>query len=571
MYKIMDLFAGAGGLSNGFVQTKQFEVHVAVENNPAAQNTYKLNHRNIKLESDIQKLEFIDEEGKIKKEFKEIDIIIGGPPCQGFSNANRQKNTLISGNNQLVKEYIRAVEQLNPKAFVMENVKTMDSDKHKFYVKKGESNELIELGITPSNEVISIGTKNILTAELIDFINQHENPAIEEFLISKAVYSKLNTLSKKLAKGSSTAKEYLSKPNNSMAFAKFIQRWDCHHQEFWSEEYRGNWDELVDCLGEFIANNESHVELHKSLNLILESQKILYKIQEIKENSIECCKLTVLNDDVIIKLKSYKVFDYVLSKFKSLGYCLNDTNYIFNSAEYGVPQIRKRLILIGIKGKQNVNVMEPLIKDSNHYFTIRQAIGDLEEFPPEVDVSEDAIPISGTPVKDNPLIKLLSNSSTLYNHVRTNSTDVAEERFKVLKQGENFHDLDEKLKKTYSDHTRTQNTVYKRLNYEKPSETVINVRKSMWIHPTQHRAISIREAARLQSFPDSYRFDGNKDEQYQQVGNAVPPLLARSIAESVLTSLGEKIHDPISLKLGLITNSDDEIEHSQNNKEEVKS
>ena len=87
---------------------------------------------------------------------------------------------------------------------------------------------------------------------------------------------------------------------------------------------------------------------------------------------------------------------------------------------------------------------------------------------------------------------------------------------------------------TYTNVERTQNTVYCRLKYEEPSGTVINVRKSMWIHPELDRAVSIREAARLQTFPDSFRFYGPKDSEYQQVGNAVPPMLARIIAKKIL-------------------------------------
>ena len=108
------------------------------------------------------------------------------------------------------------------------------------------------------------------------------------------------------------------------------------------------------------------------------------------------------------------------------------------------------------------------------------------------------------------------------------------QRFKAIEQGKNFHSLDETLKTTYSDPTRTQNTIYLRLNPNEPSGTVVNVRKSMWIHPTLDRAVSVREAARLQSFPDSFKFIGTKDSQYQQVGNAVPPKLAKGIAEIVL-------------------------------------
>lgn len=116
----------------------------------------------------------------------------------------------------------------------------------------------------------------------------------------------------------------------------------------------------------------------------------------------------------------------------------------------------------------------------------------------------------------------------------TKTTDTAMERFRALKQGQNFHSLKDSMKtNTYTDAARTQNTIYLRLNYDEPSGTVVNVRKSMWIHPTQDRAISVREAARLQTFPDSFVFCGSKDKQYQQVGNAVPPIMAKSIAEKL--------------------------------------
>lgn len=94
---------------------------------------------------------------------------------------------------------------------------------------------------------------------------------------------------------------------------------------------------------------------------------------------------------------------------------------------------------------------------------------------------------------------------------------------------------------TYTDASRTQNTIYLRLNYDEPCGTVVNVRKSMWIHPTQDRAISVREAARLQTFPDSFVFCGSKDKQYQQVGNAVPPIMAKSIAKKLAKVLKDNL------------------------------
>lgn len=95
--------------------------------------------------------------------------------------------------------------------------------------------------------------------------------------------------------------------------------------------------------------------------------------------------------------------------------------------------------------------------------------------------------------------------------------------------------------RNHTDAARTQNTIYLRLNYDEPSGTVVNVRKSMWIHPTQDRAISVREAARLQTFPDSFVFCGSKDKQYQQVGNAVPPIMAKSIAEKLAQILEKNL------------------------------
>lgn len=71
-----------------------------------------------------------------------IDIVIGGPPCQGFSNANRQKNHLISMNNGLVKEYFRAIKEIKPKAFVMENVSMLRSDTHRFYESTKDNQEI---------------------------------------------------------------------------------------------------------------------------------------------------------------------------------------------------------------------------------------------------------------------------------------------------------------------------------------------------------------------------------------------------------------------------------------------
>ena len=166
-------------------------------------------------------------------------------------------------------------------------------------------------------------------------------------------------------------------------------------------------------------------------------------------------------------------------------------------------------------------------------------IEDLEDVSPVYSLEDDENGIT-IPQKENlgELATALRNVTVLRNHMITKTTDTAMERFRALKQGQNFHALDDNLKtNTYTDASRTQNTIYLRLNYDEPSGTVVNVRKSMWIHPTLDRAISVREAARLQTFPDSFVFCGTKDKQYQQVGNAVPPIMAKSIAKKLAQTL----------------------------------
>ena len=131
MYKVVDLFAGAGGLSLGFEMTKKFNMLAFVENNDSAARTYLENRKqeNIKRYEDIKKIDFSE---LLKDIGGSVDVVIGGPPCQGFSNANRQKRKIINGNNELVKRYVEAIKQLKPKVFVMENVKIYRSLNREF-------------------------------------------------------------------------------------------------------------------------------------------------------------------------------------------------------------------------------------------------------------------------------------------------------------------------------------------------------------------------------------------------------------------------------------------------------
>lgn len=541
----VDLFTGAGGLSLGFLQTGQVEIAAAVENNESAQSTYRRNHESdkgdtchrIKYFKDIRKLDF---KGQIKNDFQKIDIVFGGPPCQGFSNANRQKTELISTNNQLVKEYVRAIQELEPNAFVMENVKAMKSSKHKFFYSTKDYKEVVEeLEINLLPEKIILGKATVLTDELIRFLNGSTNVELSAFTINdKNLFSKISHISRK----EKEADVYLIKAENVLK--KFLSTWMEQHEVYWSENYQEQWQRLGDLIKEKDHTDSSKRLLFNSLKEIIEIQKILMRMNEIKANNIEITGILHDNKNLYIEVQTYGVLNYLTSKFKKLGYKINE-EHIVNAAHFGAPQLRERLILIGVKkefvGEKPVELPRPIIKESSKFNTVKHAIEDLEDLEPFT-LREDDKPIikSVSQYINNPLLHYLSsNVKKVENHVITESTPIALERFKMLEPGQNFHHLGESYKQTYSDPGRTQNTVYLRLNYCNPSGTVLNVRKSMWIHPRKNRAISIREAARLQTFPDDFVFEGSKDSQYQQIGNAVPPLLGRALAEQVLKYLGK--------------------------------
>jgi DNA (cytosine-5)-methyltransferase 1 len=261
-------------------------------------------------------------------------------------------------------------------------------------------------------------------------------------------------------------------------------------------------------------------------------------IKEIYDNDLVVDHYDV-STGISAVIKSYAVFDYLCAIL-----CANPNNYVINAdvlcaADYGAPQKRMRFVVMGIKKKIASEVKLPKGSFTEEtYRNVYDAISDLEDETPVTELTQDVGILLGKPHNIRDLSRALRDSSVLRNHIITKTRPTAMERFKVLKQGQNFHALDEDLKtNTYTNVSRTQNTIYLRLEYSKPCGTVINVRKSMWIHPIKDRAISVREAARLQTFPDSFIFCGSKDQQYQQVGNAVPPIMAKTIAKRLAAQL----------------------------------
>ncbi|MGG0836969.1 DNA cytosine methyltransferase [Bacillus paralicheniformis] len=571
-YKLIDLFAGAGGLSNGFQQTGKFEIVGAVEINKEAIETYIYNHQKngdkiiIKPpdceESDISNIDF--KEFMIKEGLNPLEtVIIGGPPCQGFSNANRQKNYLISGNNLLVREYARAIDQVRPVAFLMENVKTMNSPTHKFFVTEHVDDSIYAYSseehlqkindckdpFWKNDELILLETDKVEYKDLITRIINMQN--VTPLITSEIELSRIRSVVRKLKKTKPYNPTLVKKKKELLEINQIID--SLLRYDFGELNTEEKFAEIVNlAIGTFkkiasgsITNNEHTLN---NLQGFVEINQLLRYLKEIKdEKIIKKGKPKVLGDrnlKVVVVVKSYNIVVYLEKLFKHLGYKM--ALGTVHSNHYFVPQKRQRFMILGIKSNatksDKIAFPERYTKKD---FTVRDAIGDLEKIDPTRDVKENKLfyNIEFNKTVMQKYYRSEIDVNTVYNHINTESKPLSKQRFKEIKKnkGKNFHNLSPELQEvSYTDVSRTQNTIYLRLDYDAPSPTVVNVRKSMWQHPTKAVALSIREAARLQSFKDNFIFKGSKDKQYQQIGNAVPPLMARAMAEQILYYLGEE-------------------------------
>jgi len=530
-YSIVDLFAGAGGLSYGFLQTGRFYIKAAFENNLNAQKTYKRNHGNAEVYNDVS--DALSDE--VKAKLGQVDIVIGGPPCQGFSNANRQKNHAISQNNSLVKKFVQTVLHLNPMAFLMENVSMLQSDTHRFYVDETDAATIKKYSIKTSPSEIPLLDAEFLFPGVADIAKNMAR--ISNYLWNENDYLSLNVVFKTRNNSKKLCASLTKHKKRLLALAKnLIESLDENDTVLKQAQAAGI---AIQSYYNAAETNEAAEELCKAIMPAIMLQRMFSKAKEILDNRIVVNRYSTENG-LIAQVTSMAVIDYVKSilESSSTDYCINSG--VLSSADFGAPQKRMRFVLIGVKKSICYDVKLPTGTFSEaNYRTVKDAIKDLEDIEAATEVSNDdqGVELPDVPKDIGELGKLLRDSKNLCNHVSTATTPEALKRFKAIKQGDNFHSLPPELKTTYSDTERTQKTIYLRLKYNEPSGTVVNVRKSMWIHPVKHRALSIREAARLQTFPDSFVFCGTKDSQYQQVGNAVPPMLAKAIAEHLCSCL----------------------------------
>lgn len=244
----------------------------------------------------------------------------------------------------------------------------------------------------------------------------------------------------------------------------------------------------------------------------------------------------------------------IFAEFDSIGYKCGGE--VLLAADYGVPQLRYRFILIGNRHGLPIyfpnpthgcpiilnperNLFSPDEEDESRpaWITVHDAISDL----PPIE-NGGGTPVAEYAVNDRTKLSAFQRemrikAMSLYNHVCHKTSDYNIELIKYISQGKNWKSIPTELRPerfqrvALKDHT----TTYGRLRWDMPSRTVTtyfnNISSGAFTHPEQHRGISVREGSRLQSFPDAFQFEGPLAQQYRQVGNAVPCMLAFHVAK----------------------------------------
>ena len=209
----------------------------------------------------------------------------------------------------------------------------------------------------------------------------------------------------------------------------------------------------------------------------------------------------------------------IIKRFSKMGYTVN--SQILCAADYGVPQMRKRLVFVGLRNGEKFEFPLPYLQPEE-YVTCEDAISDLPSRENELGSEIDSYTL---PPQSDYQKLMRGEMQTLRNHVATRHTDKVKNVIALVPEGGNYKDLPPGVGESRKFHE-----AWTRYHSKKPSRTIDTGHRNHF-HYKWNRVPTIRENARLQSFPDDFIFYGTRTQQNRQVGNAVPPLLGKAVAD----------------------------------------
>ncbi len=616
-FTFIDLFAGAGGFSEGFLQAeinnKFFDFIAASDINENCELTHivRYNHQlglNAEfLRQDITEPDFL-ENLLAKIGNKTIDVVCGGPPCQSFSLAGKRRK--FDKKDDLFSHYLEVIKRLQPKYFVMENVKgilTKENGKIKELIIQ-EINSIIDIKEIPilvsfikilKKEGKSFLLDCIIKSIEIESLNENELEAGRDEFI-RFVDNRFKQITPKIADyKTSKTDSSINTIRHGLNILARTKEWEKIKRSIIKEKDFCNIDNdsFVDTFSHFLTEISSE-------NVIFQIENSFNELKVPKDYKKDC-------KDIVTALKIYTAsFDETVEILKTL--CTDDERlrlnkilesirlyriekpFIANASNYGVPQNRERVLFIGCRKDQKfISEIPPTVKE-NEKVTVFEALYDLDFIGNNqeahhyelVDISKQ---FNGTAQKMKSLIRMRtvdgkinlqegktfsewSREGRLIERFKPKSKPFYVKDFNGLSNGEKYFDILNNHK------TSNQNEdVIKRLqiilnqgdykvaqceleecglssnkrNYNvlKPDEqssTIMTIPDD-YIHYNSPRALTVREMARLQSFDDTFVFQGKRSTggnnrktevpQYTLVGNAVPPLLARAVATEILKNI----------------------------------
>lgn len=609
----VDLFAGAGGISEGFLQAytsdKYFDFLLASDINENCELTHKVRY-NEQLGLDTK---FVTEDimsdtflPHLIKELngKEVDVVTGGPSCQSFSLSGRRKR--FDKRDNLFDHYLKVIRALRPKYFVMENVKgllTKDKGKFKEAIMREmrsiiDENEINSFVLYLNHLLYRKASKFMANALSYKFQMELESNDVKADKYKVLFFENLDTqfklLTTQVEYRVSKSDRYISTIRHGLNLLRCNSEREKIMADIINVKTTSNIDNdmYAEGINNFLTifSDESIIDrIVKSIDLVEDFKKLPEKdVDEFKQAillyafSLDECfeELRIYSK----KDKSLKVLDGLLAELR----LYRIEQMVLLSSDYGVPQNRERVVYIGSRKDQKTIKKIPSTVNDNQKVTVYEAINDLdfigngetkttyEHVPthPSLDSLIHRRSVDGAyceegmtyadwsrigrlehrfifncepfyvRTSDGLQNKHEAERMELFNHQTSTQNETVKKRLQIIAECGGYTDECKERLKSVKLESKKRN--YFVLKPDSQSPTVVTMPDD-FIHYSRYRAMTVREMARLQSFDDSFVFQGKRQTggdkrkseipQYTLVGNAVPPLMSRAIGNEILKNI----------------------------------